>query len=68
MSVDTLLEKIRKTKNPTALELNLSVADLPPQFEKTANGYSSYCRGLLEELKQPAVELQLQFSLATLPL
>lgn len=62
MSVDTLQEKIRKTKNPTALELNLSVADLPPQFEKTANGYSSYCRGLLEELKQYIPAVRFSFS------
>ena len=57
MSVDILQEKIRKCKNPSVLELNLSVADLPPSFEKTAEGYGSYCRGLLEALKHliPAV-------------
>ena len=44
MSVDVLQEKIRKTKNPSVLDLNLSMADLPAQFEKTGEGYGAFCR------------------------
>lgn len=57
MSVDILQEKIRKCKNPSVLELNLPLDELPAQFEKTAEGYGVYCRALLEELKSiiPAV-------------
>ena len=47
MSVDVLQEKIRKTKNPSVLDLNLSMADLPAQFEKTGEGYGAFCRELL---------------------
>ena len=48
MSVDVLQEKIRKTKNPSVLELNLSLSEIPPQFEKTAEGYGEFCRELLD--------------------
>lgn len=59
MSVDILQEKIRKTKNPSALELAMPLTDLPPQFEKSAAGYGAYCRELLEGLKGfvPAVRV-----------
>lgn len=59
MSVDILQEKIRKTKNPSALELAMPLADLPSQFEKCAAGYGAYCRELLEGLKGfvPAVRV-----------
>lgn len=48
MSVDILQEKIRKTKNPSVLELNLALCDLPPQFEKSAEGYCAFGRELLD--------------------
>ena len=48
MAVDVLQEKIRKTKNPSVLELNLPIGDLPPQFEKTGEGYGAFCRELLD--------------------
>ena len=51
MAVDILQEKIRKTKNPSMLELGLSLSELPPEFEKTAAGYGMYCRELMEGLK-----------------
>ena len=47
MSVDILQEKIRKTKNPSVLELNLSAGDLPPRCED----YGAFCRALLDGLK-----------------
>jgi len=66
MSVDILQEKIRKLKNPTMLELGLSVSALPPQFSRDAAGYGAFCRELLEGLRGivPAV----RFSLAAFAL
>ena len=59
MSIDILQEKIRKTKNPSILELALPVNDLPPKFSRNAEGYASFCRELLEAMKGivPAVRL-----------
>ena len=62
MSVDILQEKIRKTKNPSVLELNLSISDLPPQFEQTAFGYGSFCRELLDSLKGIIPAVRFSFS------
>ena len=66
MAVDILQEKIRKLKNPSMVELGLSLSDLPPQFEKSAVGYGAFCRELLEGLKGivPAV----RFSFASFAL
>jgi orotidine-5'-phosphate decarboxylase len=66
MAVDILQEKIRKLKNPSMVELGLSLSDLPPQFEKSAAGYGAFCRELLEGLKGivPAV----RFSFASFAL
>ena len=49
VSVDVLQEKIRKTKNPSVLELALPVAELPPQFARNAEGYASFSRELLAD-------------------
>lgn len=59
MAVDILQEKIRKTKNPSVLELGISLSELPPQFEHTAAGYADFCRELLAGLKGmvPAVRV-----------
>lgn len=62
MAVDTLQEKIRKTKNPTMLELCLSVEDIPEKFlneEGNAAAFVRYRRELLTALKDivPAVRL-----------
>lgn len=51
MSVDILQEKIRKTKNPSLLELSLPLSELPPQFERSAAGYGAFCKALLEGLQ-----------------
>lgn len=55
MSVDILQEKIRKTKNPSVLELNLSASDLPPHIcaEEEGKGaaYGRFCRELLTALQ-----------------
>ena len=59
MSVDILQEKIRKTKNPSVLELGLALDDMPPQFDRDAAGYGAFCRELLTGLKGivPAVRV-----------
>lgn len=59
MSVDVLQEKIRKTKNPTVLELSVPVGELPPAFSRDGAGYAQFCESLLEGLKGliPAVRL-----------
>ena len=47
--MDTLQEKIRKTKNPSVLELAVSPECLPPHLmgEDPAEGYGRFCRELL---------------------
>ena len=59
MSVDTLQEKIRKTKNPTMLELCPAFDELPERFEHTAAGCAAYAREQLAALKDivPAVRV-----------
>lgn len=59
MSIDILQDKVRKTKNPSILELAMPLAALPPQFSQDAAGYGAFCRVLLEELKTviPAVRV-----------
>lgn len=63
MSVDVLQDKIRKSKNPSVVDLSLNVSDLPSHLlaeEGTAmKAYSRFCRELLEALKGtvPAVRL-----------
>ena len=55
MSVDVLQEKIRKTKNPSMLELSLSVWEIPAHILESgvskAEAYGVFCRELLEGLK-----------------
>lgn len=63
MSIDVLQDKIRKTKNPSMVDLALCVSDLPPHLlaeeEKSAKAYGRFCREILEKLKGtvPAVRV-----------
>ena len=66
MSIDILQEKVRKTKNPSMLELGLALADLPPQFEQTAAGYGAFCRELLDGLKGVVPAVRVSFAAFTL--
>ena len=61
MSVDVLQEKIRKRKNPTMLELGLSLAEIPGQYEPCAAGYGAFYRDLLEGLKQTVGAVRISF-------
>ena len=55
MSIDVLQEKIRKTKNPSMIDLALNVSDLPPHLLEeegsAAAAYGRFCRELLSALK-----------------
>ena len=62
MSVDVFQDKIRKTKNPTVVELGISVSQLPPQFSKDAAGYGAFCRELLTGLKGVVPAVRVSFS------
>ena len=62
MSMDVLQEKIRKTKNPTVLELALPVSDLPGKLSRNAEGYAAFCRELLEHLKGSIPAVRVSFS------
>ena len=61
MAVDILQEKIRKVKNPTMLELCLSMVDIPAQYteEGSTVAFVKYSRDLLSGLKDivPAVRV-----------
>jgi len=63
MSVDIFQEKIRKTKNPSMMELCLSASDLPPYLLEEegnpAKAYCRFCKELLAGLKGivPAVRV-----------
>lgn len=63
MSIDILQDKIRKTKNPSMIDLALNTADLPPHLLNEegsgAKAYGRFCRELLGALKGlvPAVRV-----------
>ena len=66
MAIDVLQEKIRKTKNPSVLELALAVPDLPPHLleEEGSAGkaYARFCRELLAHLKGTVPAVRLSFT------
>ncbi len=62
MSMDVLQEKIRKTKNPSVLELALPVSDLPPKFSRNGEGYAAFCRELMEHLKDTVSAVRVSFT------
>ncbi len=54
MSIDVLQEKIRKTKNPSMVDLSLNASDLPPHLLTQEAGapraYGRFCLEILEKL------------------
>jgi len=62
MSVCVLQEKIGKMKNPSIMELAMPLSDLPPQFEKNAAGYASFCCGILEALRGTTPAVRISFA------
>lgn len=63
MAVDLLQEKIRKTKNPSVLELCISAQEIPAHLLEeegsTGKAYARFCRELMEQLQGilPAVRI-----------
>ena len=59
MSIDILQEKIRKTKNPTVMELSVSLNAIPQQYSQDGAGYCQFCEDLMNEFKGfiPAVRV-----------
>lgn len=63
MSIDVLQEKIRKTKNPSVMDLTLNAIQIPAHLlaeeGSAAKGYGRFCRELLEKLRGtiPAVRV-----------
>lgn len=63
MSIDVLQDKIRKMKNPSVLDLSITVLELAPHLlaeeGSAAGAYSRFCRELLGALKGivPAVRV-----------
>ena len=70
MSVDILQEKVRKTKNPSMLELAMPISDIPPHIlteeESGAAAYARFCRELMEHLKGAVPAVRISFSAFTL--
>ena len=62
MAVDILQEKILKLKNPSVLELNFGLGDLPPKFSSDAAGYGDFCRELLEAMKDQIPAVRISFA------
>ena len=66
MSIDMLQERIRKMKNPSMLELAMPLCELPSQYEQTAAGYGTFCRELLDGLKDTMPAVRVSFAAFTL--
>ena len=66
MAVDIFQEKIRKSKNPSVLELGLSISELPPHIVEEevspATAYVRFCRELLMGLKGQVPAVRISFS------
>lgn len=66
MSVDVLQEKIRKTKNPSMVDLALKRSDLPAHLlaetGSSAAAYGRFCRELIGALKGHVPALRVSFT------
>ena len=66
MAVDLLQEKIRKTKNPSVLELSVSAQEIPAHLleEEGSAGkaYARFCRELMEHLQGILPAVRVSFS------
>ena len=62
--MNRLQERIRKTKNPSVLELAASLSDLPPHIAEAtpAKCYGRFCRELMAELSQIVPAVRVSFS------
>lgn len=66
MSIDILQDKIRKTKNPSMIDLTLPIGDLPPHLLEEegskAKAYGRFCRELIGQLKAFVPALRISFT------
>ena len=66
MSMDVLQEKIRKTKNPSVLEISLAASELPgyllEEEGSAGKAYARFCQELLEHLKGTVPAVRLSFT------
>lgn len=66
MSVDILQDKIRRSKNPSVVDLSLNVSDLPPHLlaeaGSAAKSYERFCRELLDALKGTVPAVRVSFT------
>ena len=64
MSIDKLQEKIRKTKNPSVVDLTLSADLLPPQLAELGlvKGWGKYALELMEAMKGLVPAVRFNFS------
>ena len=70
MSIDVLQERIRKTKNPSMISLELPASQLPPHIlaraENTAAAYGMFSLALLEGLKGIVPAIRIPWGMFTL--
>ena len=70
MSIDYLQDKIRKTKNPSMISLELPASSLPPQIvaqaETTADAYAAFSDAILEGLKGTVGAVRIPWGMFTL--
>ena len=66
MSVDVLQDKIRKTKNPSVLELSVAPSDIPSHILQEEEGIGAacgrFCRELLTHLQGTVPAVRLSFT------
>lgn len=70
MSIDYLQDKIRKTKNPSMISLELPANSLPPQIvahaETTADAYAAFFDAILDGLKGTVSAVRVPWGMFTL--
>ena len=70
MSIDILQEKIRKSKNPSMIDLALKASDLPPHLlaeeGSAAGAYERFCREILESLRGTVPAVRVSFTVFSL--
>lgn len=66
MSVDILQDKIRRSKNPSVVDLSLNMSDLPPHLlaeeGSAAKSYERFCREILDALKGTVPAVRVSFT------
>lgn len=70
MSIDSLQEKIRKTKNPTIIDMTVSKEQIPPhlieQEREFLPAYGRFCLELMEGFRREAAGVRFSYNLFAL--